>query len=120
MLPIEILMTDEGIGMKIRTDMRALSQTKFCSLGVQFLTSFWNAAEGLQQTIAQVILIDINKRVRGLLRQPRLVSRLMPRASWLIGAMFRSLRAFEELLAICGVGAATLEKGIGRIPIADY
>ena len=84
------------------------------------LASLSSAAEGLQQTTAEVILIDINKRVRGLLRQPRLVSRLMPRASWLMGAMFRSLRAFEELLATSGVGAATLEKGIGRLPITDY
>ena len=44
----------------------------------------------------------------------------MPIASWLIGAMFRNLRAFEEMLAISGFGAATLEKDIGRMPIADY
>ena len=50
-----------NIRMRIRTDLRALSQTKFCLLGVQFLTSFSNAAEGLQQTIAQVIPIDSNK-----------------------------------------------------------
>ena len=106
--------------MTILTDMMALSLTTFCLLGIQFLTWLSSAAEALQQTTAEVILIDVNKRVRGLLRQPRLVSRLMPRASWLMGAMFRGLRAFEELLAICGVGAATLEKGIGRVPITDY
>ena len=116
-------MTDDDIGMKILTDMRVLRLTTFCLLGIQFLTSLSSAAEALRQTTAEVILIDINKRVRGLLRQPRLVSsRLLPRASWLIliGAMFRSLRAFEELLAISGVGAATLEKGIGRMPTTDY
>ena len=35
----------------------------------------------------------------------------MSRISRLIGVMSRSLRAFEELLAISGIGAATLEKG---------
>ena len=34
------------------SDMWALSLTTFCLLGVQFFTSFSNAAEGLQQTIA--------------------------------------------------------------------
>ena len=34
-------------------------------------------------------------------------------------AMFGSFRAREDLLAISGIGAATLEKGIGRIPIID-
>ena len=54
-------MTDEDIGMRIRTDMRALSLTTFCLLDVQVLTSFSNAVEGLQQNIAQVTPIDINK-----------------------------------------------------------
>ena len=70
MLPIEILMTDEDIGMKILTDIRALSLTTFCLLGKQFLTSLSSAVEGLQQTTAAVILIDINKASAGLLRQP--------------------------------------------------
>ena len=67
MLPIEILMTDEGIGMKILTDMRALSLTTSCLLGIQFLTSLSSAVEGLQQTTAEVILIDINKASAGAL-----------------------------------------------------
>ena len=67
MLPIEILMTDEDIGMKILTDMRVLSLTTFCLLGIQFLTSMSSAAEGLQHTTAEVAQTYINKRVRGLL-----------------------------------------------------
>jgi len=43
----------------------------------------------------------------------------MPIASRLIVVMSRSFRAFEELLAIVGIWAATLEKGIGRTPITD-
>ena len=54
-------MTDESIRMKILTDMRALSLTTSCLLGIQFLTSLSSAVEGLQQTTAEGILIDINK-----------------------------------------------------------
>ena len=67
MLPIEILMTDESIRMKILTDMRALSLTTSCLLGIQFLTSLSSAVEGLQQTTAEVILIDIYKASAGAL-----------------------------------------------------
>ena len=70
MPPVEILMTDEDIGMKILTDMRVLSLITFCLLGIQFSTSLSTAAEELQQTTAQVVLIDVNRASAGLLRQP--------------------------------------------------
>ena len=70
MPPVEILMTDEDIGMKILKDMRAWSLITFCLLGIQFSTSLSTAAEELQQTTAQVVLIDVNRASAGLLRQP--------------------------------------------------
>ena len=59
MPPVEILMTDEDIGLKILTDMRALSLITFWLLGIQFLTSLSTTAEGLRKTTAQVMPVDI-------------------------------------------------------------
>ena len=121
MPPVETLMTDEDLGMKILTDMRALSLNKFCLLGVQFLTSLSTAAEGLQKTTAQVMPGDINKASAGAIAA--VLTGIEPaNAKGIVAfrAMFGSFCALEELLAISDNGAETLEKVIGRIPITDY
>ena len=121
MPPVEILMTDEDIGMRILTDMRALSLTTFCLLGIQFLTSLSTAAEGLQQTTAQVMPVDINIASAGVIAAA--LTGIEPaNAKGIVAyrAMFGSFCALEELLAISGIGAVTSEKVIGRIPITDY
>lgn len=60
MPPVEILMTDKDIGMKILADIRALSRITFCFLGTLLLPSLSTAAEGPQQTTEQVMQLDIN------------------------------------------------------------
>lgn len=60
MPPVEILMTDKHIRMKIPTDMRAFSLITFCKLGIQFSTSLSTIVEGLKQTTVQATQLDIN------------------------------------------------------------
>lgn len=55
MLPVEVLMTDEGIGMRPLTDVRALSLIPFCLFGTLLLASLSTTAEGSQRTTDQVI-----------------------------------------------------------------
>ena len=69
MLPVEVLMTDEGIGMRPLTDVRALSLIPFCLFGTLLLASLSTTAEGSQRTTDQVIQLDINTADAWLLRQ---------------------------------------------------
>ena len=88
--------------------MRVFSLVTCCLLGAQFLTSLSAAVEGLQQTTARVIPIDIN----------RASARAI--AAALTGIEPANAKGFVTYRAISGIGAATLEKGIGRIPTTDY
>ena len=69
MLPVEVLMTDEGIGMRPLTDVRALSLIPFLLFGTLLLASLSATAEGSQRTTDQVIQLDINTADAWLLRQ---------------------------------------------------
>ena len=120
MPPAEILMTGKDIGMKTLTDMGALSLITFWLLGIQLLTSLSTTAEGLQQTTVQVIQLDINTASAAAIAAA--VTGIEPaNAKGIVAyrAMFGSFRSLEDLLAISGLGAATYEKGIGRISITD-
>ena len=120
MPPIEILMTDKDIGMKTLTDIRALSLITFCLLGTLLLPSLSTVAEGPQQTTEQVMQLDINTADAATIAAA--LTGIGPAKAKEIVAyreMFGSFRALEELLAVPGIGAATLEKNSGRVVITD-
>ena len=120
MPPVEILTTDKDIGMKTMTDTRALSPVTFCLFGLLLLPLLSTAAEGPQQTTEQVMQLDINTADAATIVAA--LTGIGPAKAKEIVAyreMFGSFRALEELLAVPGIGAATLEQNSSGILITD-
>ena len=77
-----------------------------------------SAAEGLQQTTALVIPIGINKASAGVIAAA--LTGIEPANAKGLVAYRGNVRELSRTLGIAGIGTATLEKGIGRIPKTEY